>query len=79
MQSIQGLRTNFEKPETLKPVYDAISFIRNILLHFPIFESWNDIFISTEIANKMNNNRQGKIESFLNNYQGKDKYSFGTN
>lgn len=29
---------------------DLFSFIRNVLLHFPIFETWEDVYINKDLA-----------------------------
>ena len=38
------------------------SFIRNLLLHFPIFNNWNDVYISKNLATW---NKAGTIHRFL--------------
>ncbi|MCG8429607.1 MAG: hypothetical protein MJA29_00310 [Candidatus Omnitrophica bacterium] len=51
-------------------------FIRNILIHFPLFETWNDVWVSKELVNWQ---REGHtIDSFLNKYAGQKevKYRF---
>lgn len=41
---------------------DLFSFIRNVLLHFPIFDKWDDIYINKNMATW---NKTGTIDSFL--------------
>lgn len=41
---------------------DLFSFIRNLLLHFPIFNSWDDVFITKNLATW---NTKGTIHKFL--------------
>jgi len=41
---------------------DLFSFIRNILLHFPVFNSWNDVYITKNLATW---NKKGTIHKFL--------------
>lgn len=43
-------------------VSDLFSFIRNLLLHFPIFNNWNDVYISKNLATW---NKAGTIHRFL--------------
>ena len=43
-------------------VNDLFSFIRNLLLHFPIFNNWNDVYISKNLATW---NKAGTIHRFL--------------
>ena len=44
--------------------YDLFSFIRNVLSHFPIFDSWNDVYITKNIATW---HTEGSINKFLLN------------
>lgn len=41
---------------------DLFSFIRNVLLHFPIFNQWNDVYITRNLATW---NIEGTIHKFL--------------
>lgn len=41
---------------------DLFDFIRNVLLHFPIFDTWNDVYITRNLATW---NRSGTIDKFL--------------
>ncbi|WP_214701368.1 hypothetical protein [Exiguobacterium sp. s57] len=41
---------------------DLFSFIRNTLLHFPIFESWNEVYINKNLATW---SKAGQIDRFL--------------
>lgn len=43
-------------------VSDLFSFIRNLLLHFPIFNNWDDVYISKNLATW---NKAGTIHRFL--------------
>jgi len=43
-------------------VDDLFSFIRNVLSHFPIFDSWEDVYISETLATW---NKGGTIHKFL--------------
>ncbi|MDN3681215.1 hypothetical protein QWZ04_12880 [Vibrio tapetis subsp. quintayensis] len=51
-------------------------FVRNILAHFPVFETWNDVWVNKELVNWQ---REGlTIDRFLTKYSGHDeiKYRF---
>ncbi len=51
-------------------------FVRNILAHFPVFETWNDVWVSKDLVNWQ---REGlTIDRFLKKYSGHDeiKYRF---
>lgn len=49
---------------------ELFKFVRNILAHFPLFETWNDVWISKSLINW---NREGQsIDRFLKKYQGND-------
>ncbi|WP_226619764.1 hypothetical protein [Cytobacillus firmus] len=55
---------------------DLFKFIRNVLAHFPYFESWNDVWVSKSIVNW---NKPGlTIDKFLTKYAGRTevKYRF---
>lgn len=43
-------------------VDDLFSFVRNVLLHFPIFDNWEDVYISKDLATW---NKAGTIHKFL--------------
>ena len=51
-------------------------FIRNIIAHFPVFETWNDVWVSRELVNWQ---KEGlTIDRFLKKYAGQEevKYRF---
>jgi len=43
-------------------VDDLFSFVRNLLLHFPIFDDWNSVYINEDLATW---NKSGTIHKFL--------------
>lgn len=43
-------------------VNDLFSFVRNLLLHFPLFDNWDDVYITKNLATW---NKAGRIHSFL--------------
>ena len=42
---------------------DLFSFIRNLLLHFPIFDTWDEVYINKNLATW---SKVGQIDKFLN-------------
>jgi len=55
---------------------ELFKFIRNIIMHFPFFESWNEVWINKSIINWYKEGQS--IDKFLNKYKGKEtvKYRF---
>lgn len=45
--------------------------IRNLLVHFPFFENWNDIFITKNMLNWNCKNNAGAIEKYFTRYSEK--------
>lgn len=43
---------------------DLFSFIRNLLLHFPIFDTWDEVYINKNLATW---SKVGQIDKFLTN------------
>ena len=43
---------------------DVFSFIRNLLLHFPIFNTWDEVYVNKNLATW---SKVGQIDKFLNN------------
>ncbi|WP_457563981.1 hypothetical protein [Caminibacter pacificus] len=60
----QYLKTIEEKRPPLEKVIvlDLFSFVRNLLLHFPLFDKWDDVYITQELATW---NKVGRIHHFL--------------
>ena len=57
----------------------TFSMIRHLLVHFPIFETWDSIFITKNLLNWNNGNRKGAIERYFSKYSGKTlKFSIYT-
>ncbi len=55
---------------------ELFKFVRNVLTHFPLFETWDDVWINKTLVNW---NRQGQsIDRFISKYKGKAevKYRF---
>ena len=51
-------------------------FIRNVLVHFPFFETWEDVWVNKPLVNW--NKEDQSIDKFLTKYQGSSvvKYRF---
>lgn len=65
---IEDVRLSFSDPKALDPLFELVTFVRNVLLHFPLFDKWEQIFISSEIASEMMSNRKGgQIAKYLDN------------
>lgn len=71
-----------ESIKTQRPPMEAeiggplFKFIRNIFAHFPVFEKWNDVWVSKELVNWQ---KEGlTIDRFLKKYSGHEevKYRF---
>lgn len=43
-------------------VDDLFSFVRNLLLHFPVFDDWNSVYVNKDLATW---NKEGTIHKFL--------------
>jgi hypothetical protein len=56
---------------------DLFKLIRNILLHFPFFEKWDDVWITQSLVN-LYSTRPQFIDKFLSENEGRDelKYRF---
>jgi len=55
---------------------ELFKFVRNIVAHFPFFESWDKVWFNKSIINWYKEGRS--IDKFLNKYKGKEtvKYRF---
>lgn len=55
---------------------ELFKFIRNIIIHFPFFDSWNDVWVNKSIINWHKENQF--IDKFIKKYKGKEtvKYRF---
>lgn len=55
---------------------DLFKFIRNVILHFPYFNSWSEVWISRSVVNWNSEGRS--IDKFLSGYVGRQqvKYRF---
>jgi hypothetical protein len=55
---------------------NLFKFIRNVLVHFPFFETWEDVWVNKPLVNW--NKEDQSIDKFLTKYQGSSvvKYRF---
>lgn len=55
---------------------ELFKFIRNIITHFPFFDSWEDVWVSKSLVNWLGEGRS--IDRFIRKYMGKEhvKYRF---
>ncbi len=56
---------------------ELFKFARNVISHFPLFDRWNDVYLTKVVVNW---DKQGQsIDKFLEKYKGKPtvKYRFG--
>ncbi|MBM7587937.1 hypothetical protein JOC86_004512 [Bacillus pakistanensis] len=74
---IQWIIGNERRPNFTNVGKDLMKFVRNVLFHFPFFESWDDIWIKRSIINLFSTKPQS-IDRFLTSYEGKVelKYRF---
>ncbi len=59
---IQCIKNGLRPPLEGFLVDDLFSFVRNLLLHFPIFDDWNSVYIDMDMATW---NKIGTIHKFL--------------
>lgn len=72
---IEKIRTN-RAPMEAEIVTDFFKFIRNVISHFPLYDTWDDIFLTKEMINW---NKQGlTIDKYMEKYQARPtiKYRF---
>jgi hypothetical protein len=78
----EPLKYILEKLKTSRPPMESeiannlFRFIRNLLMHFPFFNAWDDIYITKELANWYKGGQS--IDKFLSQYEDKKqiKYRF---
>ena len=62
----------FRPPMEVEMSKDFILFIRNLLIHFPYFKSWNEVRVSKDLVNWSKPARS--IDKFLSRVAGKDEF-----
>ena len=80
MLSYPPIREHVEFIEKTRPPMesvissDLIKFVRNLLAHFPFFTTWDEIYISKQLANWASEGRS--IDRFLKKYQGHEDVEY---
>lgn len=76
----EPIKLVIEQLKTSRPPMEAeigselFKFIRNLISHFPFFNSWNEVWFNKLIINW---NRKGQfIDRFLSKYKGKENVKF---
>ncbi|WAC39032.1 hypothetical protein [Pedobacter sp. SL55] len=59
IQAVYDIKTNFSNPKCFEGIFEFIVFVRNVLLHYPIFDTWDQINISPEMGSEMMRDRKG--------------------
>lgn len=60
---IEGMKNGGRPPLEGVIADDLFSFIRNLLSHFPVFKTWDEVFINKDLATW---SKTGQIDRFLN-------------
>lgn len=73
--SIEALRRQ-RPPMEAEIGSEVFKFVRNVVAHYPFYETWNDVWISKPLANW--HTPSLSIDRFLSHYEGRDpvKYRF---
>ena len=53
---------------------DLLKFIRNIIIHFPFFNSWDEVWINKDIVNWIKEGQS--VDKFLNTYTGHEQIKY---
>ena len=53
---------------------ELFKFIRNVIIHFPFFDSWNDVWVNQSLINWYKDNQF--IDRFIRKYKGKETVKF---
>lgn len=77
----EPIKWSIEAMKVSRPPMEAeigsalFKFVRNIFAHFPVFERWDDVWVSEALVNW---ERRGSVDKFLKAYVGKPevKYRF---
>ena len=78
-EPIKGIIENIKKsrpPMEAEIGSELFKFIRNIITHFPFFNSWNDVWVNKSIINWYK--KEQSIDKFIKKYLGREpvKYRF---
>lgn len=64
-----------KRPNFSEVARDLFRFIRHVLMHFPFFEKWEDVWIKQSLVN-LYSNRPQFIHKFLTENEGKDEFKY---
>jgi len=71
---IDWMRKGGRPPMEGEIANDLFKFIRNLILHFPYFESWNSVWVNKLIINW---NKKGQfVDRFLEKYKGREEVKY---
>lgn len=65
------LSTTVTDSAQYKAKSSTFRMLRNFLIHFPIFESWNEMFLTRNVLRWRGDKKSGAIESYFNLNSGK--------
>ena len=74
--SYSAMKEQIQLIEKVRPPMEAIissefvKFVRNVLIHFPCFTKWNEIYVSKHLVNWKSEGQS--IDRFLTRYQGRE-------
>lgn len=73
IEQFSDVRATFQPTAIIEPVFAFVTFLRNVLLHFPIYDTWNEIQISADFANDLSpGHKASSISKYLNANAGED-------
>lgn len=78
--SYSAMKEHIQFIEKARPPMEAIissefvKFVRNVLIHFPCFTKWNEIYVSKHLVNWKSEGQS--IDRFLTKYQGCEPIEF---
>ncbi len=65
MKSIAESSKVEENNSNIDDKFKTFTMLRNVINHFPIFEKWEDVYISKDLL-EWNNTKQNQIKTFFN-------------
>lgn len=72
---IQWVIKNQKRPNFNDVGKDSFKFIRNVLLHFPYFDKWDDIWVKKSLITLYSNKPQF-IDRFLTKYEFREEFKY---
>lgn len=62
--------TDIHNKSDVNAKYDTFGMLRNLFIHFPIFNSWNEVYINKQLLT-WNNPKNSSILNYFKKYHGK--------